>query len=283
MTMRHRHFRGLSSRGFHRVAYTEWGDADNPRVLVCVHGLTRNSRDFDALAGAMSDRYRVLCPDVVGRGRSDWLRDPSGYGYPQYLADMTALIARSGAEQVEWVGTSMGGLIGMMLAAQPGTPVSRLVLNDVGPLLPWDALARIAAYVGEDPRFPDRDALDAYLRGIYAPFGPFTPAQWRALVDSSVRRTPEGDVALAYDPAIAVPLRAMEPGDVDLWPVYEAIGCPVLLIRGETSDVLRRDTATEMTQRGPGARVHEVAGIGHAPSLMSPDQIAVVREFLAGA
>lgn len=278
--MKHQHLQGLSPAGFHRIAYTEWGEADNPRVLICVHGLTRNARDFDALAAAMSDRYRVLCPDVVGRGHSEWLRDPAHYGYPQYLADMSALIARSGARQVDWVGTSMGGLIGMLLAAQPGTPVTRLVMNDVGPFIPKEALARIVAYVGNDPRFPDRAALDAYLRRIYAPFGPFTDAQWQGLVDSTVRESPDGDIALAYDPRIAEPLRTTVDRDVDLWPLWDRITCPVLLVRGEISDVLQRVDAEAMTRRGPKAVLHECPGIGHAPSLMSPDQIMLVRDFL---
>ncbi len=278
--MKIRTYKGLSQSGFHTVAYTEWGDPGNPRVLICVHGLTRNGRDFDTLAVAMADRYRVLCPDVVGRGRSGWLADPSRYGYPQYLADVTALVARSGADTVDWVGTSMGGLIGMMLAAQPGTPVARLVMNDVGPFIPKAALERIAEYAGNDPRFPDRDALDAYLREIYAPFGPFTDGQWRGLVDSTVRVTPEGDIALAYDPGIAAPLRSEPPKDVDLWAVWDAVACPVLLLRGESSDVLRREDAEAMTRRGPRARLHELPGLGHAPSLMSDDQIGLVREFL---
>jgi len=278
--VRESHLRGLSPAGFHRVAFTEWGEAENPRVLVCVHGLTRNGRDFDALAGALAGEYRVLCPDVVGRGRSDWLRDPRHYGYPQYLADMTALLARCGAEQVDWVGTSMGGLIGMLLAAQPGTPVRRLVMNDVGPLIPKEAIARIASYVGADPRFPDRAALDAYLREIYAPFGPFTEAQWRGLVDSTVRQTPEGDVALGYDPAIAEAFRELEGEDVDLWPSWDAVTCSVLLLRGERSDVLLPDTALDMTRRGPRARLVDLPGIGHAPTLMSGNQIALVRDFL---
>ena len=217
------HVNCLSPAGYHRMVYSAFGDPDNPNVLVCVHGLTRNGHDFATLAAALSSRYRVLCPDVVGRGRSDWLRDARHYGYPQYLADMTALIARSGAETVDWVGTSMGGLIGMSMAAQPGTPVRRLVLNDVGPFLPKEALARIVAYAGNDPRFADRDALDAYLHEIYAPFGPFTPEQWRRLVDSTLRETPEGDIALAYDPDIVAPLRAMPDEDVDLWPVWDRV------------------------------------------------------------
>ena len=271
---------GLSTAGFHRIAYREWGDADNPRVLICVHGLTRNGCDFDTLGAALSSHYRVLCPDVLGRGRSDWLRDPSHYAYPQYLADMTALIARSGAQRVDWVGTSMGGVIGMLMAAQPDTPIERLVLNDVGPFISKEALARIVAYVGNDPRFPDRAALAAYLRQIYAPFGPFTDAQWQGVVDSSMRETAEGDLGLNYDPRIAEPLRAAPVRDVDLWPVWDRVNCPVLLLRGETSDVLRRADAEAMTRRGPRAVLHECAGIGHAPSLMSSDQVTLVRDFL---
>jgi pimeloyl-ACP methyl ester carboxylesterase len=272
--------KGLSPAGFHEIAYSEWGEPDNPRVVVCVHGLTRNGRDFDTLARALAESYRVLCPDVVGRGRSDWLKDPAHYGYPQYLADMNALIARSAVASVDWVGTSMGGLIGMLLAAHSATPVRRLVLNDVGPFLPRSALERIVGYAGDDPRFPDRSALDAYLREIYAPFGPFTEAQWGDLVDSTVRRTPAGDIALAYDPDIVVPMRAAPIEDVDLWKVWDAISCPSLLIRGQRSDVLLAQTADEMTRRGPKARLHEVEGIGHAPSLMSEDQIGLIVDWL---
>ena len=270
----------LSPTGFHEMVYSEWGEADNPRVVVCVHGLTRNGTDFDTLAQALAGEYRVLCPDVVGRGRSGWLKDPKHYGYPQYLADMTALIARSGAETVDWVGTSMGGLIGMLLSAQTGTPVARLVLNDIGPFLPRAALERIVDYAGDDPRFPDRDALDAYLREIYAPFGPFTDEQWQRLVDSTARRTEQGDIALAYDPDIVVPMRAAPIKDVDLWKVWDAITAPTLLIRGELSDVLPEDVAGDMTRRGPGATLHQFAGIGHAPSLMSPEQVGVIVDFL---
>lgn len=276
------HVTCLSGCGFHRMTYSEWGDPDNPDVLVCVHGLTRNGSDFDTLAAALCDRYRVLCPDVVGRGRSEWLRDSKHYGYPQYLADMTALIARSGAERVDWVGTSMGGLIGMLLAAQPGTPVRSMVLNDVGPFLPKEALERILSYAGTDPRFADRAALDAYLREIYGPFGPYNEAQWQALVDSTARETADGDIGLAYDPGIVTPMRALPLEDVDMWPVWEQIDCPTLLIRGELSDVLARNTAEEMTRRGPGATLHELAGIGHAPSLMSDDQVGLIVDWLAG-
>lgn len=278
--MRHGSYRSQNSQGSHRVAYTEFGESDNPRVLICVHGLTRNGRDFDTLATALAGDYRVVCPDVVGRGASDWLADKNDYGYPQYVSDMVALVAHLNADSVHWVGTSMGGVIGMLLAARPGSPVTRLVMNDVGPLIPKAALARIVAYVGGDPRFSSMQQLDDYLREIYAPFGPFTHAQWQALVRSSARELGNGEFGLAYDPDIAVPLKAMPLEDVDMWPVWSTVQCPVLVIRGDRSDVLPAETAQAMTTTGPRARLEVLAGIGHAPTLMSDDEIALVGDWL---
>ncbi len=278
--MRHGSYRSQNSQGSHRVAYTEFGESDNPRVLICVHGLTRNGRDFDTLATALAGDYRVVCPDVVGRGASDWLADKNDYGYPQYVGDMVALVAHLSADSVHWVGTSMGGLIGMLLAARPGSPVTRLVMNDVGPLIPKAALARIVAYVGADPHFSSLQQLDVYLREIYAPFGPFTHAQWQALVRSSARELGNGEIGLAYDPDIAVPLKAMPLEDVDMWPVWGTVQCPVLVIRGDRSDVLLAETAQAMTTTGPRARLEVLAGIGHAPTLMSDDEIALVGDWL---
>ena len=274
-------FLGLSARGFHRVCYTEWGAIGAPRTVVCVHGLTRNGRDFDRLATVLSQRWRVICPDVVGRGRSDWLADPAGYGYPQYLADMTALIARLDVAGVEWVGTSMGGLIGMMLAAQPNSPIRRLVLNDVGPLIPKAAVERIATYVGLDPRFESIGELEAYLRKVHAPFGPLTDADWRHLSLQGYRRFEDGRFGLAYDPAIGHAFKNAKLADVDLWPIWDAVTCPVLVLRGASSDLLLAETAAEMTRRGPKATVVEIADVGHAPALMSTEQIAVLRDWLA--
>ena len=279
--MRHGSYLSLNSKGFHKLAYTEWGERDNPSVLVCVHGLTRNGRDFDTLASALADRYRVVCPDVVGRGASDWLTDKSDYAYPQYMRDMSALFAHLDTDRVHWVGTSMGGLIGMLLAAMPGTPVTRMVMNDVGPRLPLAALERIGAYVGLDPKFDDVEALDRYLREVYAPFGPFTDAQWQSLVRSSVRRLDDGRIALAYDPGIAVPFAALPRQDVDMWSIWETVASPVLVIRGEHSDLLLEETAERMTASGPRARLETIAGVGHAPTLMSDDQIALVRDWLS--
>lgn len=269
----------LGPHGFHRTRYWEWGDTANPRVVVCAHGLTRNGRDFDVLAQALASDFRVLCPDVVGRGHSDWLPHQQDYGYPLYLSDMTALIARTGAESVLWVGTSMGGLIGMMLAAQPHTPIRKLVVNDVGPLVPRAALERLAQYVGKAPRCATMTQFEAYLREVFAPFGPLTDAQWRHLAETSARRNEDGTFGPAYDPGIATAFSG-ELADVVLWPVWDAIACSTLVLRGTQSDLLLRETAVEMTQRGPRAALKEFDGIGHAPALMSEDQIEAVRSFL---
>ena len=277
--MRTHELRCLGPHGFHRVAYYEWGDVENPRVVVCVHGLTRNGRDFDTLARALSADCRVICPDVVGRGLSQWLTHKQDYGYPQYLGDMAALIARTGAERVSWVGTSMGGLIGMMLAAQAESPIARLIVNDVGPFIPKGSLQRLATYVGKAPRFDTLDHFEQYLRSVFAPFGPLTDEQWRHLAEHSHRHNDDGSYSTGYDPAIANAFPA-EPQDVVLWPVWDAIRCPTLALRGKESDLLLRETAEQMTRRGPQAQLIEFDGIGHAPMLMSEDQIGVVREFL---
>jgi len=263
------------------MAYTEWGPADHPHVVICVHGLTRNGRDFDTLAQALSTRCRVLCPDVVGRGRSAWLKDPAGYGYPQYLGDLTTLIARTGAAQVDWVGTSMGGLIGMLLAAQPGTPLRRLVMNDVGAFIPKAALERIGAYVGTDPVFADIGALETYLRRIAAPFGPLTDAQWRHLALHGGRVAHDGALRLAYDPGVATAFKGGVT-DVDLRATWDRVRIDVLLTRGAESDLLSRETAEAMLSRSGNTGLAEFAGVGHAPTFMSDDQIAAVSDFLFG-
>ena len=273
----------LSAAGFHRIAYTEWGTAAAPRTVVCVHGLTRNGRDFDVLAAALADAARVVCPDVAGRGGSGWLADSSAYAYPQYLADMSALIARLDTDAVDWIGTSMGGLIGMFMAVQPNTPVRRLIVNDVGPFIPKAALQRIAEYVGAGRSFADVAEVEAYLREVHAPFGPLSDEQWRHFVEHSVREVDGGRVALHYDPGIADAFRKgpiEEIDDLDLWSVWDKISCPVLVLRGAESDLLLAETAAEMAARGPKADIVEIAGCGHAPMLMDESQIAVVRDWL---
>lgn len=280
---------GLSAGGFHRVSYALWrpepgrvrpAEGGGPAAVICVHGLTRNARDFDALAAALAGAgLLTVCPDVAGRGESDWLSQPDDYGYPQYLADMTALIARLDVASVDWVGTSMGGILAIMLAAQPQTPLRRLVLNDVGPFIPKAAIERIASYAGRDPRFADFAEAEAYLRDVHAPFG-LTDEQWRRLVEHSVRPAAGGGLRLHYDPGILTPFGDGPHEDVDLWDLWDVIGIPVLVLRGADSDLLLAETAAEMTKRGPEAEVVEIAGCGHAPGLMDEGQIALVRDWL---
>jgi pimeloyl-ACP methyl ester carboxylesterase len=263
------------------MAYLEWGDPRNRDVLVCVHGLTRCARDFDPLARALCGQFRVVCPDVAGRGDSDRLPDPMLYGVPQYASDMVALIARLDVETVSWVGTSMGGLIGMALAALKGTPVKRFVINDIGPVVAKGALERIGSYLGKAPDFPTIEKAEQYIREVSAPFGRHTDAEWRFLTEIWARKTPEGTYRAHYDPRIAEPFHATMPkGDMEIWPLYDAIRCPTLVIRGAKSDLLAKKTVQEMAERGPKAKVVEIADVGHAPTLMHADQIAIVRNFL---
>ncbi|MFN3984319.1 MAG: alpha/beta fold hydrolase [Rhodocyclaceae bacterium] len=278
--VRERSVQCLGPHGLHRMAYTEWGDPDNPRVLVCAHGLTRNGRDFDELARALADDYRVVCPDVVGRGRSDWLGVKTDYGFPLYVSDMITLIARLNAGTLHWVGTSMGGIIGMLIAAMPHSPISRLVVNDVGPVITAVSLRRIGQYVGRAPRFASMDEAEAWIREVSAPFGPLTDAQWRHLTCYSVRPV-EGGFAMIYDPGIGDVFRTTPlVADVDLWDTYRAVRCPTLALRGAESDLLEASVFQEMGRAGPMAELVEFPGIGHAPMLMDAGQIDVVRAFL---
>lgn len=278
-----------SPAGLHRVAYKEWGDPRNPKVLVCVHGVTRVGDDFDHLARALCDEYRVVCPDVVGRGRSGRLRDPAYYTVPQYVNDMVTLIARVTApgemETVHWFGTSMGGLIGMVLAALEDSPISKLVLNDIGPVLDRAAMARIGEYIGQDVRFPSFEAGAAYVKAVSASFGPHSDDEWTKLAGDVLRKSDDGQWVRHYDLGLAQPFRATTPeraqqDESALWAAYDAIRCPTLLVRGEHSDLLSRDTAQQMAARGPLPRLVEIAGVGHAPTFVHERQIAVAREFL---
>lgn len=274
----------LSPAGLHNMAYKEWGDPKNPEVLLCVHGVTRVSDDFDALATAMADRYRVICPDVVGRGRSSWLTNPQFYQLPQYVSDMVTLIARLDVKQVDWFGTSMGGLIGMGVAALKDNPIRKMMLNDIGPTINFAALMRIAEYMGKEVRFPTFEAGVDYIRTIAAPFGPHSDEQWRKLAGDVLRQQKDGQWSRHYDPAIAQAFSTFTEenaaqSEAALWAIYDAIQCPVLLVRGSESDLLSRETADLMTQRGPRAALTELAGIGHAPTFMQPEQIALARDF----
>ena len=276
---REREFKSLSPHGFHRVVYDEWGDPDNMRVVVCVHGVGRNARDFTDLAAALLDTHRVISIDMPGRGRSEWLADPNDYVFPTYLTVLTALIARTGAQAVDWVGTSMGGLLGIVLAAQPNTPIAKLVVNDVGPAIEPAALERIRGYFGLDPTFATYDDIAQYIRNVSAPFGPHTDEQWDRLTASNVRQRADGRWGLAYDPGIAVPFRAAA-APPDLWGLWDAIRCPTLVLRGKESDLLSAATAAQMSARGPKPAIVEFAGVGHAPMLLTAIQIDPVVRFL---
>ena len=275
----------LSPSGLHSISYKEWGAPDNARVLVCVHGLTRVADDFDALAADLCQHYRVICPDIVGRGHSGRLRNALHYQLPQYVSDMVSLLARAQADSVDWVGTSMGGLIGIGLAALEGNPIGKLVLNDVGPNLNPTALARIADYVGQDVRFDSYAEASKYIRAISASFGPHSEAQWDKLARDVLRQNSEGQWVRHYDLALAQAFAATTPemvsaGQAMLWAAYDAIRSQTFVLRGAESDLLSAATAAEMTQRGPRAQLLELAGVGHAPTLVDPVQIAAVREFL---
>lgn len=280
----------------HRMAYWEWnatGNAAHPQVLICVHGLSRQARDFDTLARALAPHMRVICPDVAGRGESDWLADPQGYQVPQYAADMVALVQQLHAQApiatLDWVGTSMGGLIGMVVASLPPgvlpAPVRRLVLNDVGPVIEWSALERIGQYLGVPVQFDSEEQAAAALWASSTSFGPHTPEQWAALSRPMLRGTPQGMVRLHYDLSIAQPFKALtrekaQEGEALLWQLYDAITARTLLLRGAQSDLLSLDTARAMTTRGPHARLVEFEGVGHAPTLVAVDQVQVVSDFL---
>lgn len=270
--------RCLDPHGFHWLRYVEWGDPGNPRVLVCVHGLTRNGRDFDHIARSLADAYRVVCPDMPGRGRSDWLRDAGDYDYPVYCSDLATLMARLGAENVDWLGTSMGGILGMILASMPGSPVRRLVLNDVGCVIPRAAVERIGMYLGKDPPYDSIEALEADLRAV-SPFGELTDEQWRHLAITSAKQDDSGRWRFRYDPGIAKNFAATPAADVDLRAFWSAIHGPVLVIRGESSDLLLAGTLEEMCRR-PRTESLVVPRTGHCPMLMDETQVAVVRRFL---
>ena len=290
--------------GQHRMAYWRWGDLQARHVVVCAHGLTRQGRDFDRLAQALIAKsphpLQVICPDVVGRGRSEWLSQAAGYQIPQYAADMLAMLAQVNAQlgtekpiqTLDWVGTSMGGLIGMVLAGQAGlplpAPICHLVLNDVGPAITWSSIERMQTYVGQYGQYRDLDEAAAVMRALSSGFGPVPSDLWLAMSSHMTRPGPDGTLTLHYDPAIGVPVRGMTPqlataAEAALWALYDQIQAPTLLIRGQDSDLLTPETALAMTQRGPRAQLQTWSGFGHAPTLTSEAQMAVVTQFLLGA
>jgi pimeloyl-ACP methyl ester carboxylesterase len=270
----------LGPSGFHKLAYREWPGPAGAPTLLCVHGLTRNGRDFDTIAAALSAHYRVVCPDMPGRGVSDYLADSAQYSYPLYLNDLAALVARLDVDSLDWLGTSMGGLLGMMMAATPGNPIRRLVINDIGAVVAKAGLERIASYVGLDPKFDTLDALADAMAANFVGSSQVPRATILEIAEGASRKLPDGRYGLAYDPHIADAFKAAPPQDVNLLPVWDRIACPTLALRGGASDLFPHDVAQEMTRRGPKARLVEFEGVGHAPWLATEDQIAPVREFL---
>jgi pimeloyl-ACP methyl ester carboxylesterase len=278
----------ISPAGLHRMSYKEWGAPDNPRLLICVHGVTRVGDDFDNMARALANDYRVICPDVVGRGRSGWLRNPQLYVVPQYVSDMVTLIAHvqhGGSQSVDWFGTSMGGLIGLGLASLPDSPIAKLILNDIGPVLDPGALQRIGDYIGQDMRFPTFEEAAKFIRDVSLPFGQHSDAEWHKLASDVLRQDKDGKWVRHYDTGLALPFRSATPesagaGEAALWAAYDAVKCPTLLVRGAESDLLSRATAEMMTQRGPRATLVEIPNVGHAPTFIHDSQIAVAKKFL---
>jgi len=280
----------LNPAGFHRISCTSWGAVHNARPLVCAHGFSRNGRDFDSLAEQLCDNWHVHCPDAVGRGQSDWLVRREHYNYDQYLRDNATLLSRitaplaDGADKpaasVDWVGTSMGGIVGMMLAAQPGNPLRRLVLNDIGAQISAASLNRIGEYVSKTPAFDTLADYQAHLMEIHASFGPLTDAQWHHLAEQSHRRE-KGQFLPHYDPKIASAFDEPIVSDVALWTLWAAIDIPTLVIRGSQSDLLSRATLDRMIEQKPDTQVLEIPDAGHAPALMRDDEIAAIRAFLS--
>ena len=274
---------GLSLTGFHEVAYVDWGPVHAGVPAMCVHGLSRQGRDFDYLAAQLAAAgRRVICPDLVGRGQSGRLRNPNEYALPQYCADMNALAARLDTQEVDWIGTSLGGLIGIVLAGLPGNSIRRLVVNDIGPFLPWAGLARIGSYVSAMPTdFRDLGEVEAYFREVLAPFGDLSDEHWSHVARHSVAwHASRERYVMLFDPQIVRAFRNPWHYSVNLWKYWTAINVPILVIRGVESDLLPADLASEMIRRNPRARVHEIEDCGHAPPLMSPKQIRVVSDFL---
>jgi pimeloyl-ACP methyl ester carboxylesterase len=274
---------GVTRRSFHRIAFTDWGSPTARCAVLCVHGLTRNSRDFDFLAMALSGRARrVVCPDLPGRGQSERLGDSNDYALPQYCNDMTTMIAALGPVEIDWVGTSLGGLIGMVLAALPGSPIRRIVINDIGPYLPWTGLMRLGANLDDAPRsFASMEEAEQHYRGVLAPFGKLEDEHWRHLTIHSVAwRSERRRFESLCDPGIARAFRNPWHYSVDLWKYWDAIQVPILVVRGEKSDLLTDDLLARMLRRNRNATAYLVKDCGHAPALIAPEQLETVGGFL---
>lgn len=273
----------LHPEGSHKIAYTQWGKA-NEKVLFCVHGLSRNSRDFDHIAKALSDKYHVICIDIVGRGKSDWLENSAQYNYSTYISDCLSLLGHLGIKQVDWLGTSMGGVMGMIIASQFPGIIQKMIINDVGPVISGKALGRILDYVGRTDAFTDKEAAQKALRKKLATFGITSEEHWEHMFEHSFHRLDNGDYLLSYDPSIIKKPDAAAPAkieDIDLWHVWDEVNIPSLVLRGGVSDILSAETAKKMVEAKNGlCKLVEIPNVGHAPTLMDADQIAIVRNWL---
>lgn len=296
--MKKDYFLGLSEEGFHRVVYSEWGEFDNTQLpIICVHGLTRNRHDFDDLAKYLSDKgNHVFCPDIVGRGDSDWFKNPLHYTYEQYISDMTGMIARVHKERVNWIGSSMGGLLGMFLASMSNSPIERLVINDIGPQIPAKGIARLAKYAGKEPEFSSILEAKNYFKSVYTGFGNLSDEQWLTLTKNSIREISPGKFAAKLDPGVKImpakskiawralmhPLKALEGTffDIDLWPIWHNVSCPVLVIHGRMSDLLTPPIIEKMQKSHGNIDVVEVDDAGHAPALLDPQQHELIYQWL---
>ena len=276
---------GLGFHGFHRINYLEWGDVKKfhtQETLLCVHGISRTAHDFDFFAKKLCGQYRIVCPDVVGRGDSDHLESADAYNYLQYNADMNALIARLGVTEVNWVGTSMGGIIGMALASVAQSPIRRLVINDVGTIVPRKALNIIGKYIGRAGEFDSLEKAEKYMRKIHAPFGPMNDEDWKHMTKYSTRRTRDGKFVMKMDPGVGDAFRSSVPfAGMDIWDIWEKVSCPVLLIRGTESTLFSEENAQKMLTCGPETTLVEIDGVGHTPSLRSHEQVGIIKNWLA--
>ncbi len=294
----------MSPAGIHRMAYREWGDPDNGKILLCVHGLSRNGRDFDEVAKAMCSEYRVVCPDIAGRGASDFLKNPASYVVPQYVSDITTLLARLQPQSVDWLGTSMGGLIALAFAgvvgmaehaiaesdrnALPkttGLSLRKLILNDVGPAIEPASIARIAGYVGVSMQFDSFEEAVLHMRTNAASFGPLSDEQWieftrAVMVQDGAKWRQHYDLSIAQAFEGLKDEKILKAGEAMLWGAFDSLQCPILLIRGEQSDLLSAQTARQMQQRNSNLKMIEIEGTGHAPSLLPASQVQAVRQFL---
>jgi pimeloyl-ACP methyl ester carboxylesterase len=273
-------FSSLHPDGFHKIHYLEWGNSRNPKVIICVHGLSRNARDFDFLAQELAKDYRVISVDMPGRGLSDHFASSEFYNFSQYVTDLVTLIARMDVSSLDWIGTSMGGLLGMIIASKPNNPIKRLVLNDIGPFVSSESMIKIRNYIGITPNLQNFEKATKYISQILRPFGDLSSEQWQHLALHSTKQLEDGSYILSYDPKIATAF-SENPQDIDLWNFWNEVSCPTLLLRGEKSEILTQEIAKKMQDEKGQITFAEFKNIGHAPSLMEEEQIEVIRNWLS--